>query len=84
MGHGRRVYQSGALALVPGASVGLGLVRGGAGQDPAVLFASAGVGVMVGQGATRGVLMPTVSVSTGPEQVVSLGVSAGLVQSLGR
>lgn len=82
--HGRRVYQRPGLALVPGAAVGLAVSRGGTRGGEAGLFGSTGLGIVIGGGSTRGVVTPSVSVSLGQEGVVSLGLSAGIVQSLGR
>ncbi len=82
--HGRRVYERPGLSLVPGAGVGLFVVRGGSGSGDAGLLGSAGLGVVVGGGPTRGVVRPAVSVSRMQETVVSLGVSAGVVRSFGR
>lgn len=80
--HARRVFGTPGIAVVPGASVGLvGPLDSDVG--PAAV-AMGSVGLVLGRGLTRAVLVPSVVWARGGADVVTLGVSAGITRGFGR
>lgn len=80
--HARRIAGTPGLAVVPSATVGLAITSQ---RDVGLAaLAAGGVSFMVGQGQTRAVVTPSLAWTRGADDVVSMGVSAGVVQSFGR
>ena len=82
--HARRAFGGPGLAVVPSGTVGVAVPAEGGWEAPVVAVASGSVGVVLGRGRTRGVVMPSVAWARGGDETVTLGVSAGVVRDLGR